>query len=335
MTRFKILQKIFNEHRCFKVVCGAGNEDIEEVRKLTKIYTLAGATIIDVSASVEVVDSSAIGIKEAFTIASQIGIDLPLRPFINVSVGLEGDPHVRKAVIDKERCSNCGLCQDACEQDAITNDYSVLENRCIGCGKCDEICEFDAISFYHKKVDFENILPKCINAGAENIELHATIFDDKPVMRDWRLLDSLVPNNYVSMCLDRTNLSNNNLISRVQSAYDVSGERTIIQADGDPMSGSKDEFNTTLPAISTADVVQKSGIPVKILASGGTNSKTKELSDLCGVWIHGVSIGTYARKLVKKHIMQPDFDQNISLISDAVEIARRLININIKEFISG
>ena len=38
-----MLTELLDKHQGFKLVCGAGNEDIEEVEKLTYIYSLAGA----------------------------------------------------------------------------------------------------------------------------------------------------------------------------------------------------------------------------------------------------------------------------------------------------
>lgn len=330
MQRYEELKKILSERRYFKVVCGAGNEDPEEVRRLSIVYTLAGANCIDVSANVHVVEASHKGIDMAYELSPLIGKKINNRPFINVSVGLKGDPHVRKAKIDVEKCSQCGACLEVCEQKAINENFAVLDYRCIGCGVCAGICQSGVISFYHKRIDFNKILPQCLEAGAENLELHAIIDDDESVMSDWHLINRLVPDNFISMCLDRSQLSNKHLIERIKAVYAISGERTIIQADGDPMSGGKDDFNTTLQAIAIADIIRKSKIPVMILASGGTNSKTGELSRLCNVPLNGISIGTYARKIVQQMISKKDFENNIHLIKEAVSIAEGLININLE-----
>jgi len=331
INRHNELRNILREGRYFKVVCGAGNEDSEEVRKLTLVYTLAGAVGIDVSANVEVVEAAMNGIDKAYGLAALVGKEINARPFITVSVGLKGDPHVRKAKIDAATCSQCGLCLDACEQDAIDEAFNVLDIRCVGCGKCAEVCQFDSVTFYTRKVDFNEILPKCLDAGAENIELHAIIDDDDSVMSDWRVIDGLVQNNFVSMCLDRSQLSDSHLISRIKSVYEISGARTIIQADGAPMSGGSDDFNTTLQAVAIADIIRKSKIPVMILASGGTNSKTGELVKMCNVPINGVSIGTFARKIVRDLITSEDFETNQSMIKNAVAIAEKLVKDNLRE----
>ena len=169
------------------------------------------------------------------------------------------------------------------------------------------------------------LLPECLAAGAEMIELHAVTLDDEAVMKDWKLINSLIPENYISICLDRSLLSDSNLIRRIRDTQAIAGERMIVQADGAPMSGGNDDFHTTLQAIATADIVAKSNIPVKILASGGTNSKTLELADLCGVQVHGVSIGTFARKRVRKYIESDAFDHDTRIVQQAVEIAETLV----------
>jgi MinD superfamily P-loop ATPase len=49
------------------------------------------------------------------------------------------------AFIDKEKCTECGLCQDVCHFEAI-KDYLVDEISCEGCGFCYQVCPVDAIT---------------------------------------------------------------------------------------------------------------------------------------------------------------------------------------------
>jgi hypothetical protein len=111
----------------------------------------------------------------------------------------------------------------------------------------------------------------------------------------------------------------------VKTVYEISKDRMIIQADGDPMSGGDDDYNSTLQAIATADVILKSKVPVIITVSGGTNSKTRELADLCHVVINGVSIGSFARKIVRKYISVDEFDTDEIIVMKAAETAERLV----------
>lgn len=330
MSRYQELKGILEAGRYFKIVCGAGNEDPEEVRRLTMVYALAGACCIDVSANVEVVRGAVSGLDEAGALASRLGKELRGRPFINVSVGLKGDPHVRKARIDPHLCILCGDCLEHCPQEAISPELVIHEARCIGCGDCVEVCRFEAIQFYDKRADLAVILPECLASGVETMELHAVSIDDKAVLADWGLLNALLPDNFISMCLDRSLLSNAHLLERIRQARQITGERMIVQADGIPMSGGSDDFNTTLQAIAVADIVQKSGLPVMLLASGGTNSRTRELARLCGVRVHGVAVGTFARKLVKPLVSRSDFEGNLELIGQAVDIAEGLVRANVE-----
>lgn len=332
MSRFEQLKNILDAGQFFKIVCGAGNEDPVEVYRLSCVYTLAGALGIDVSANVEVVKACVRGIDKALEIAPALSRIVDMRPFITVSVGLKGDPHIRKARIITERCIDCGVCIENCEQLSIeTNPSRVVPERCIGCGRCDEVCDADAIDFYSQKVDFQVVLPECLAAGAENLELHAIIVDNQAVLGDWQLLSEILPDQFISMCLDRSHLSNLDLIQRIQQAKDIAGERFIVQADGVPMSGGSDDFNTTLQAVACADIVQQSGISVKILLSGGTNSMTGKLAQMCGVKFHGISVGTFARNLVRQEISVENFDDNIQVIESAVNKAIKLVKSAIGE----
>jgi len=49
------------------------------------------------------------------------------------------------AFIDKEKCTQCGLCQNLCRFGAI-KDYSVDEVSCEGCGLCPRVCPVGAIA---------------------------------------------------------------------------------------------------------------------------------------------------------------------------------------------
>jgi MinD superfamily P-loop ATPase len=51
------------------------------------------------------------------------------------------------AAIDKERCTACGLCQDLCRWEAITEDFEVDSITCEGCGVCVYLCPEKAIDF--------------------------------------------------------------------------------------------------------------------------------------------------------------------------------------------
>lgn len=333
MNRFEILRDLLAQSRFFKLVCGAGNENVLEVRRLALTYTLAGATGFDVSATPEVVTACVQGIARAIEIAPQLRCNVQIRPFITVSVGMPGDHHVRKAYI-VEDCVQCGKCIYVCPTNAISDQHVISRERCIGCGNCEAICppKIAAIRYEHNPKLLDELLPKCIAAGAENIELHAAVPGDEKIREEWQTVSSAQPENFVSMCLDRFHLSNMHLIDRVKMARAIAGGRTMIQADGVPMSGGADDFNTTLQAVAIADVINKNlkekdsaFRDMPILLSGGTNGKTAEMARLCNVSFQGVSIGTHARKIVKKWIAQENFEQDENALREAVAVAEDLV----------
>lgn len=333
MSRFEVMRDLLARGKYFKLVCGAGNENAEEVKRLALVYTLAGANGFDVSATPKVVEACMVGIDLAYRHAAELGREIPLRPFITVSVGMPGDHHVRKAFI-VEDCVACGKCIPVCPTDAIPADYNVIREKCIGCGNCEAVCppKVAAVRYEHNDKALSDILPLCLKAGAENIELHAAVPGDEKILEEWKMVSAAQPDNFISMCLDRHHLSNMHLIERIRAAREIAGERTIIQADGVPMSGGADNFNTTLQAIAIADVIQKNlksldkaFKDMPILLSGGTNGRTAEMARLCDVPYQGVSIGTHARKIIKTWISEANFESDLNAIRAAMGPATDLV----------
>ena len=127
-TRFKEMKSLLDAGRYVKLVCGAGNENAEEVRRLTVIYALAGSNGFDVSATPSVVEACVSGIEMAYKLAEKLGKSIPVRPFITVSVGMGGDHHVRKAYIVDD-CVDCGKCIPVCPTDAIPESYEIIREK--------------------------------------------------------------------------------------------------------------------------------------------------------------------------------------------------------------
>ena len=338
MDRFATYQQLLSNSKFFKLVCGAGNENCEEVEELAFIYTLAGCKGFDISANASIIEACKRGIDNAFELSSEHLKINDTRPIITVSVGMPGDHHVRKAYIDPDKCIKCNLCIPTCPTDAIPETLRIINNLCIGCGNCEAVCppKFSAISYKHNSKELRKLLPQCIEAGAESIELHAGVADDNTTLNEWQIVSDCVPNGMVSMCLDRYHLTNVHLIDRIRLAKEIAGDRLIIQADGIPMSGGTDDFNTTLQAIAIADIINKE-LKVKdrqykklpILISGGTNSNTGNLARQCGVNFSGITIGTHARSVIKPYIGKINYFENTQLLKNAVKKANRLIYRNL------
>ncbi len=56
----------------------------------------------------------------------------------------------REALIDTEKCRQCGLCLELCRFKAISEHYEVDSVACEGCGVCVHACPHDAVSFEEK-----------------------------------------------------------------------------------------------------------------------------------------------------------------------------------------
>lgn len=61
----------------------------------------------------------------------------------------------KEAVIDREKCKNCGLCVEKCRFDAIaslSNYKKIIPFACEGCGLCARLCPHDAIEMEDRLV---------------------------------------------------------------------------------------------------------------------------------------------------------------------------------------
>jgi hypothetical protein len=145
-------------------------------------------------------------------------------------------------------------------------------------------------------------------------------------MNKWKQLNSLF-NGFLCISLDRSLLGDIKLKQRVSKMLETRKPyTTIIQADGIAMSGNDDEYGTTLQAVATAQLFQNAKMPIYIMMSGGTNTKSTELAKLCGVQPHCVAIGSFARKIVKNYLIMDDLLQNKEALNEAVKIAKELID---------
>ncbi len=306
-----MLKDFLEAGNCFKLVCGAGNEDAKEVEKLVALYAKAGCRFFDISASKEVLD------------AAKRGLDGFKDVYLCVSVGIKNDPHVNKAVIDYDKCISCYSCDAVCPQKAIKY-AKVKEYKCIGCGRCSKICPKGAISYVSKEKDLKEVLPELIFGGIDCIELHAMGLNDEEVFEKWDYINQIF-DGMLSICVARKYLSDEKLIERIKKLISTRKPyTTIVQADGFPMSGGKDDYKTTLQAVATAEIVQNENLPVYLLISGGTNTKTAALAKACGIHANGIAVGSFARKIVKQYIDREDFLTNKNVFNKALDAAQKL-----------
>lgn len=327
-----MLKELLEQKKCFKLICGAGNENLQEVERLIALYAKAGCHFFDLSANEEVLKAAQRGLDFA------IPKDEQKDYHFCISIGTIGDQHVQKARIDSEKCVGCGKCIEICPQKAISakckvqsakyrggllsHRYEIIEKNCIGCNKCLEICQHNAIEMQYNT----NATPLRLLSSTRLscIELHANDANESEVDEIWNELQNF--DGVLSLCIGRGKLGNEQIISRIKRLIkNRKPYTTIIQADGAPMSGGEDDFKTTLQAVAMAEVIQNENLPVYLMLSGGTNSKTAELAKLCKVDFNGISVGSYARKIVKEYIELDEFFED-ECFEQALKAAKNLVN---------
>ncbi|MBP3820115.1 4Fe-4S binding protein [bacterium] len=310
-----MLKDLLETKHCFKLICGAGNEDIEEVRRLVYLYALAGCRFFDLSANIAIIDSAKEVLEQAHALDS----------YICVSVGIKNDPHSNKAIIDYDKCINCGSCEAICPQKAI-HYAKINKTKCIGCARCEKVCPKNAISYISEEKKLDEVLPPIIKRGIDCIEFHVIGQDENEIFSKWHYINEIYDGD-LSICISRAKLGDEALINTLKKM--IEGRKpfsTIIQADGFPMSGGDDNYKSTLQTVAIAEIIQNAKLPVHLILSGGTNGKTSELAHICEINYNAVAIGSYARKIVRKYIERPDFWTNDNVIQNALEVAKPLVD---------
>ena len=303
------------EKSCFKLICGAGNENLDEVEKLVAVYAAAGCKFFDLAASEEVLKAAQRGLD--FSIPKEQQKDY----HFCVSIGTKNDAHFQKARINSDKCKRCEKCIIACPQKAINQYFKVVEKNCIGCLKCETVCKFNAIEIYEQNQLINLSTDQLFNFSC--IELHVS--DAESALEKWAELKDF--DGMLSICLGRKVFSDEKIAELLKKMiaqrppYSV-----IIQADGNSMSGGEDDFETTLPAVGTGLFIKSLNLPAYLILSGGTNSKTAQLCEKKGLGINGIAFGSYARKIVKKYIERDDFFENDENFEKACTEAKKLIN---------
>jgi len=69
-------------------------------------------------------------------------LDILLNPDVLKEESFSGS---RKAVIDSEKCTVCGICAEKCRFSAISEPPVVISTKCEGCGVCAYVCPENAI----------------------------------------------------------------------------------------------------------------------------------------------------------------------------------------------
>jgi len=189
-----MLTNILKNRKCFKLICGAGNEDTLEIEKLIALYATAGANFFDISATSESIEAAKSGIKRSGNNDCHICL----------SVGLKGDPHIRKARINKDRCIICNKCKQSCPRN-IDLTQEVDNKRCIGCGICLNACDNNAIELLDSIKSIPSILSEINTEDISCIELHIQNSNIDEIMYNWEYLNKNF-DGILSVCINGSEL---------------------------------------------------------------------------------------------------------------------------------
>lgn len=296
-----------------KIIFGAKNTDTEKLKEVIKIYSLAGADILDVCADGEVIKIT----RDVIT-----KLNLGKKPLICASITLNNDKHSQKAEIISEKCCECSRCMNICPQKAINfqnGKVTVKTATCVGCGKCFEVCPNSAIKLYNLNQSFEEQYEQA--KTADYIEIH-TNGKDENLFEVFELLKENFKGK-IGICISQ-NPNTKEKIEIITKVRDIiSPENLIVQADGNSISGTDNDIKTTQKAIEECKNYQKiSGIT--LIASGGTNCKTAELAKAEGIRLDGVAWGSFARKLI--------FEDENATEENKLNRAKKLVNSILCEF---
>jgi len=318
MIRDDNFKKYLDNGNRVKIICGAGNKDLVGITNLCALYSAAGVCLFDVNASKEAVKAA----KKGFEYS---GKDKDC--FLCVSVGTKNDPHFTKYKINS-RCTNCGKCANLCAQSAVSKSGAMLiinADKCIGCGICASECEYNAIDSYSVATEFERVIPPLIELGINCLEYHIISDSFQNIMTGFEQITKLW-DGPISICLDRSEFGNIKIKNILTEMKNNCNNLFIVQADGSPMTGGNEDYKSTLQAVAMAEIIEKYNITPYIFMSGGTNSKTKELADLCKINYTGLAFGSYARKIVKQYIDDENLLKNPKLFEEALKKAQTFID---------
>ncbi|MDB5099346.1 MAG: hycB [Cyanobacteria bacterium RYN_339] len=257
------------------------------------MYTLAGASILDVAAEPEVVLAACRGIRRAEALRQPDWPVLPA-PLVMVSVTLTGDRHTQIAVVELDGCIRCNVCTPVCPPESIING-DVEAPICTGCGLCVPVCPTEVIRLAPRETHPE--LAACWDAGARALEIHtgaaaaAEIRDWAPIAARWQNQGGLL-----SYSIDGQQLGYSRALAL---ASELGRPGIIIQADGKPISGTVGD-RSTIPALRLARAMVRQGNPAWVQPAGGTNDRTGPLANNYDVGISGVGMGSFARAVARE-----------------------------------
>jgi Fe-S-cluster-containing hydrogenase component 2 len=311
------IRQALQEQGFFKLICGASYRNTDFISDLSYVFASAGAQVIDVGARPELVTAALTGIRRAQLPKDQ-------EPLVMVSVGINQDLHFLRVEKDFDKCTDHGFCANACPHDVFVGSEIRLQN-CLGCDHCVIACPEKALTLVPREAmhELHELLGACFEAGARALEIHTGTGDRLELKQ---LLNLIEPwHQQIQLAAFSMGAHGQAHAEIVKLAHDVVaqvGPEIIIQADGKPISGRKGA-KSTQHCLDLAQALIQSELPAFIQVSGGTNDLTGKQAQTQGIGIHGVGMGSYARKYVNLNPNEPISAEDFTVaIAKAKELIR-------------
>lgn len=320
------------EQKCFfKLVCGASLTDVQMIENLCFVFTLADAHVIDLAPKADVIFAARRGVKKALCRSRSRPVSTPI---LMASIQFDKDPHFRKAAVDCKLCDLCSACIKVCPTGAFKIEdkkfiYSV--EKCFGCGICPSYCHISALEMIDTKPAPVETLKEMILLGVNAIEFHFGK-NFQRLEEIWNDVQNIVRvycnKPLLSFSIGSDLLSDDQIKNAANLCYKLAGKGIILQCDGTPMSGGIDKNNQSgnnmdNPSLQVAKIIEEENLPVYLQMSGGTNESSYAMANEAGINIHGVAIGSYARKLLMPYLNDLEDKETLH---NAVNTARSLVN---------
>lgn len=302
--------------RFFKLICGASYRNLDFIRSLSAIFAAAGAHVIDVGARPELVQAAAEGIRQAQVPVAGL-------PLIMVSVGINDDVHFMRVEKNPERCESHGFCANACPHEVFVGTEIRLQN-CLGCDFCVVACPEKALQLVPRDPleNVQQLLQACLAAGASALEVHTGHGGRSELEQILKLLSPYQTQlQLLAFSMGAHGQSHSEIIALARDIVNAAGTEIILQADGKPISGRKGK-KSTLPALELAQDLHRAQLGAYLQVSGGINDLTGEVAAELQIPIHGVGMGSFARKFIG---LSPSEAPSATAYQAAIEKARILV----------
>ena len=313
-TEFDLRKKVkeaLDNHRFAKVISGLGMCDPDRVRCFASLYTLAGATVIDVAAKPEVVAAAREGIDLACASAKSQAKEI-VPPMLMVSIGLDEDPHIGAALLHRSICASCPECTIVPLRECAERPLELRAPECPDCMECIGKCPYGAITMATAWNGQSDELKEALEAGANGVELHVSGCDVPRLQEALKDLEPLLrPDMLISFSLG-SQVSTVDLVLEQAKAIntwysEIEGPLVVLQIEGTPMSGAPRDGQSEIPAIELARAVLEIHPNLYVQIAGGTGLHSGALCRLLGVFVHGVAFGTAARLAVHNALSVAEF----------------------------